>query len=120
LPAQHLFLSLIRGDRTLARPGAQRRHLLGHHHRQRPRALHFVFDAGRSERLLLRLRLVERGDDRLLDLRAGKAVAGAGQPADIERRRILLLARQLDAQDLLARGAAGKIDEEYLVEAPLA
>src|SRR5262245_48184184 len=112
--------SLIGRDRALARPGAQRSDLFRHHHRQRLRSLHLGFNDLRLQLVLCRARFVERADDRLLDLRAREAVAGAGQTRHVEGRRVLLLARELDAQDLLAAGGARQVDEEYLVEAPFA
>src|SRR6266850_7522859 len=101
-------------------PLAQRCHLVAHHDRQRLCACELVLDRFVLQFLFVGENFVERSNDRLLDLGAREAVACGGEACEIESGGVVLVALEMDAQNLFARRRVGQVDEEDLVEAPLA
>src|SRR5205823_14356959 len=94
--------------------------VLAHRRRQRDGLLH------RPDEMLLRQLHalgegeMKAGDDRLLDLAAAESLGDLGQLSDVEASSVALAARQMDGPDLPPLGARRQVDEEDLVEAPLA
>ena len=91
--------SLVRGNAPPRGPGAQGGDRLGAHDRERARRPQRDEDAGGVEGHAPGARVVERRDDRLLDLRAREPRGGLGELRQVEARR---------ASPTGARGAGGR------------
>src|SRR5439155_18719310 len=88
--------------------------------RKRNSAVRGVDECFGRQRFLFLQRSIESRDHNLLDLGAAESVGRFRKRLEIERRRILLSQEQVNPKDLLALVRRRQIDEEDLVEAPLA
>ena len=107
----------VRHHRALASPRAQGVDRLLPDDRQRPGRPQLVEEDVGGELDRARERRVEPGDDGLLDLGAGEALGGSGQPIEVEGGGTALPLLEVDGEDLLALRGGRQIDEEDLVEA---
>src|SRR5439155_25801057 len=92
----------IRRDAAAGGPVAQGRHLLGADDRERTRRAERDQDAGLVQREARAPRLVERGDDGLLDLGAREPSGGVGEAREVlsgGRPSVESLAGRLDSVD---------------------
>src|SRR5580704_10143396 len=108
------------GNETLVRQRSQPLDVLASRDGERNGGRELVEQQLCVERPVFLERSQEGDDHDLLELRAAEAVSGGHDLGEVQVLGILLAQRQVDAQDRLALGGVGQVDEEDLVEAALA